>query len=195
MPATVAEMASIEPVYECLPGWQELHIWHRFLRRVARRAKDYLAFLEARTRRRSRLHFHRSGAQPDHCAQRARGLSGCCDRAAIALVLAAGAVTAQASGPSPREIVERAVALDRDNVTRIRDFTYRQRQLERQYDSSGKVKGTSVKTWEISFLEGSPYRKLVARMISRFPPTSRSSSRPYALYRRAAPQGVQARAR
>jgi hypothetical protein len=66
-------------------------------------------------------------------------------------------------GQTPREIVQRAVSLDRNNLTRVRDFSYRQRQLERQYDSAGKVKQISVKTWEISFLEGSPYRKLVAR--------------------------------
>ena len=70
---------------------------------------------------------------------------------------------AAACAQTPREIVQRAVAADRNYATRVRDFTYRQRQLERQYDGSGKVKQTSVKTWEISFLEGSPYRRLVGR--------------------------------
>jgi len=64
---------------------------------------------------------------------------------------------------TPREIVQRAVALDHANYTRIREFTYRQRQWERQYDSSGQPKQTTIRTWEISFLEGSPYRRLVAR--------------------------------
>jgi len=74
-----------------------------------------------------------------------------------------GVALAQTAGPTPRQIVERAVSLDQNNITHVRDFAYRQRQLERQYDSSGKVKQVNVKTWEISFLEGSPYRKLVAR--------------------------------
>jgi hypothetical protein len=59
--------------------------------------------------------------------------------------------------------VQRAVALDHNNAPQIRDFTYRQRLLERQYDSSGKLKTTTIRTWEISFMEGSPYRRLVAR--------------------------------
>jgi len=90
---------------------------------------------------------------------RGRGLNGWLYRYAIWFGLLAGAAPAQ----TPREIVQRAVSLDHNNATRIRDFTYRQRQLERQYDASGRVKQISVKTWEISFLEGSPYRKLVAR--------------------------------
>jgi hypothetical protein len=68
-----------------------------------------------------------------------------------------------ACAQTPREIVERAVAMDRNNATRIREFTYRQRLQERQYDGSGKLKQTSDRTWEISFMEGSPYRRLVAR--------------------------------
>ncbi len=77
----------------------------------------------------------------------------------LSLALLAGAGWAE----TPREIVQRAISADRSNLTRIRDFTYRQRSYERQYDGNGKVKTTSVKTWEISFVEGSPYRKLVAR--------------------------------
>jgi hypothetical protein len=64
---------------------------------------------------------------------------------------------------TPREIVRRAVALDAVSARRIREFTYRQRQQERQYDSSGNPRLTTSRTWEISFLEGSPYRRLVAR--------------------------------
>lgn len=87
----------------------------------------------------------------------------CCRRSAGAalglwlwLPLAAGAQT-------PQEIVRRAVALDAVNARRIREFTYRQRQQERQYDGSGNLRQTTTRTWEISFLEGSPYRRLVAR--------------------------------
>lgn len=64
---------------------------------------------------------------------------------------------------TPREIVQRSVAMERSNSARIREFTYRQRQQERQYDGSGKLKQTIIRTWDISFLEGSPYRRLVAR--------------------------------
>ena len=88
-------------------------------------------------------------------------MNGCCHRiartaAGLLLPLAAWAQT-------PREIVQRAVALDAVSAARIREFTYRQRQQERQYDSSGNPRQTTIRTWEISFLEGSPYRRLVAR--------------------------------
>jgi len=64
---------------------------------------------------------------------------------------------------TPREMVRRAVALEDAGARRVREFTYRQRQQERQYDGSGKLRQTTIRTWEISFLEGSPYRRLVAR--------------------------------
>ena len=35
MPPTVAEIAKIEPVYECVPGWQHIHLRHRELRGTA----------------------------------------------------------------------------------------------------------------------------------------------------------------
>jgi hypothetical protein len=68
-----------------------------------------------------------------------------------------------AGAQTPRQIMQHAVALDQANAPRIRDFTYRQRQQDWQYDGSGKVKQTTIRTWEISFVEGSPYRRLVAR--------------------------------
>jgi hypothetical protein len=82
-----------------------------------------------------------------------------CGRLAIGLFVCLLAAHAQ----SPREIVQRAVALDQANSPRIREFTYRQRQRERQFDGSGNLKQTTIRTWDISFLEGSPYRRLVAR--------------------------------
>ena len=88
-------------------------------------------------------------------------MNGCCRRSrrAILFLWLALPVCAQ----TPREIVRRAVALDSVNARRIREFTYLQRQHEREYDSSGKLKRTAIRTWEISFLKGSPYRRLVAR--------------------------------
>jgi hypothetical protein len=71
--------------------------------------------------------------------------------------------------------VQRAVALDAANARRIAEFTYLQRQQERQYDGSGKLKQTIVKTWEISFMEGSPYRRLVARNDQPLSPEERKS--------------------
>lgn len=49
MPATVRELALIEPVFECLPGWGESTFGISDYADLPARAKDYLAFLESRT--------------------------------------------------------------------------------------------------------------------------------------------------
>jgi hypothetical protein len=62
-----------------------------------------------------------------------------------------------------REIVRRAVELDSANIKLARNYTFLQRQDERELDGAGKVKSEKLETWDITMLEGSPYRRLVAR--------------------------------
>ena len=61
------------------------------------------------------------------------------------------------------EIVRRAVELDKGNDENWRSYSYFQRQIDKQLEASGKVKTENNRTWEVSFVDGSPYRKLVAR--------------------------------
>ena len=49
MPPTVAEIAAIEPVYEYRPGWQSSTFGIASYDELPVKAKEYLAFLEART--------------------------------------------------------------------------------------------------------------------------------------------------
>ena len=49
MPATVAEISKLEPVWECLPGWKTSTFGIASYDALPARAKDYIAFLEART--------------------------------------------------------------------------------------------------------------------------------------------------
>lgn len=49
MPATVAELEKIEPVYECMPGWGESTFGISEFEQLPVKAKQYLAFLEQRT--------------------------------------------------------------------------------------------------------------------------------------------------
>jgi adenylosuccinate synthase len=49
MPPRVAEVEKVEPVYECLPGWASSTAGISSFDDLPSRAKDYLAFLEART--------------------------------------------------------------------------------------------------------------------------------------------------
>jgi hypothetical protein len=68
------------------------------------------------------------------------------------------------------EIVRRAVELDKGNDENWRNFVYQERQLQKQFDGSGKVKTESLRTYEVTFLEGTPYRRLIARNDQPLPP-------------------------
>lgn len=62
-----------------------------------------------------------------------------------------------------REIVRRSIELDQRNSDAARNYTYLERQLERQFDGSGKLKQQVLRTFDVTMQEGSPYRRLVAR--------------------------------
>ena len=62
-----------------------------------------------------------------------------------------------------REIVQRSVELDHKNLEAARNYTYLERQLEKQFDGSGKVKQQNLRTFDVTLADGSPYRRLVAR--------------------------------
>ena len=62
-----------------------------------------------------------------------------------------------------REIVRRSLEHDQKNLEAARNYTYLERQLERQFDGSGKLKQQNLRTWDVTLQEGSPYRRLVAR--------------------------------
>lgn len=49
IPATVSEIAKLEPVYECLPGWRQPTFGMTSYDDLPVKAKDYLAFLESQT--------------------------------------------------------------------------------------------------------------------------------------------------
>jgi adenylosuccinate synthase len=49
IPPTVSEIAALEPVYECLPGWQSSTFGMASYDELPAKAKEYLAFLETST--------------------------------------------------------------------------------------------------------------------------------------------------
>jgi hypothetical protein len=63
----------------------------------------------------------------------------------------------------PVEIVRRAAERDRRDTEISRSYTYLQRQEQRELDSSGKLKRAQSETFDVTLLEGSPYRRLVAK--------------------------------
>jgi hypothetical protein len=78
----------------------------------------------------------------------------------LALIVCLPAILA---AQDPREIVRRGVETDRKNVEIARNYTYLQRLELRMLDGSGKVKSTQIQTWDVTFLDGSLYQRLVAR--------------------------------
>ncbi len=74
------------------------------------------------------------------------------------------------AGQDARAIIQRAVELDRRNTEIARNYTYLQREEERQLDGDGKVKSRKIRTFEVIQVDGSPYRRLVARDDRPLPP-------------------------
>ena len=63
----------------------------------------------------------------------------------------------------PKEIVRRSVETDHHNWDLAQNYTFQQREIEKQVGKSGEVKSTEIKTYEINFYYGEEYQRLVAR--------------------------------
>src|SRR5688572_770276 len=62
-----------------------------------------------------------------------------------------------------REIVRRSIELDRRNTELTKNYGFLQRLEEQQLDHEGKMKHRDIRTWDVTVIEGSAYRRLVAR--------------------------------
>lgn len=62
-----------------------------------------------------------------------------------------------------RELIRKSADNDVENTRRQRDYTYIQRNEQRQRDRNGKVKKTESRTYEIMVLSGEPAEKLIAK--------------------------------
>jgi hypothetical protein len=82
------------------------------------------------------------------------------------LVLAAVAAwpaSAQNSTPNALDIVKRSLDRDFQNFEDQKNYTYQQREQNREFDAKGSVTKTEVSTNEVMILAGRPYERLVAR--------------------------------
>lgn len=75
------------------------------------------------------------------------------------LILAVPAILA---GQDAREIVRRSLDIDKRNSEIARNYTFVQRQQERDIDAKGKVTKVESDTHDVTLLEGSPYRRHIA---------------------------------
>jgi len=81
----------------------------------------------------------------------------------VRLFLLSLTLPALLAAQDPVDIIRRATELDRHNTEVARNYTYLERQERRDLDSNGKLKKSECETFDVTLLEGSPYRRLVAR--------------------------------
>ncbi len=72
--------------------------------------------------------------------------------------------------PAIEQIIERSLAASDRNWKIAQSYTFIERNDQRQLDSDGRVKSRRVLTYDITLLEGSPYRRLIARDDKPLPP-------------------------
>ena len=62
-----------------------------------------------------------------------------------------------------REIIRRAVAADERNWKVARNYGFSERVDARRLDSQGQLTSKEVKSYDVTLLEGLPYRRLAGR--------------------------------
>jgi len=79
------------------------------------------------------------------------------------VVLFLAALTACAGAEDPREIVRRSVNVGDENLKAAANYTFRERAEAREFDGSGRISKTERETHDVTLVDGSPYRRLIAR--------------------------------
>jgi hypothetical protein len=94
----------------------------------------------------------------------------------VAMAVAFAGIAA-AQTPDAHEIVQRSVTAIAANWKVARNYTFLEREEERQLDSEGREKSKEVKTYDITLLDGSPYLRLVERDDHPLPPGEEKKER------------------
>jgi hypothetical protein len=79
------------------------------------------------------------------------------------LLLCALTVAICPAGEDAREIVRRSVNLGDQNLKAAQNYTFRERNAARTLDGSGNVTKTEIDTYDVTLIDGSPYKRLIAR--------------------------------
>ncbi len=98
-----------------------------------------------------------------------------CRRNAVLLLLAAGIAMGQT--PDAHEIVRRSVDVDQKNWVRIRDYGYTEWVKKIDLDKDGDPKKTDIKAFDVEFLDGSPYKRLISRFDEPLSPEEEASEK------------------
>src|ERR1700683_2426007 len=66
-------------------------------------------------------------------------------------------------GQSAADIMKRSIDRDFDNFEQQKNYTYQEREQDRQFDAKGGVTKTETETSEILILGGRPYERVIAK--------------------------------
>ena len=90
-----------------------------------------------------------------------------CEPACVAPAQEVGTALAAAAAlpgePDAREIMRQATARYEASRKAANSYTFIEREEEREMDDKGKVKSVESHTWDVTRLEGQPYRRLIAK--------------------------------
>jgi hypothetical protein len=86
------------------------------------------------------------------------------------LLAIAAVLPAILAAQDAREIVRRAIQVNDQNEEVARNYTYLERRDVKELDGSGHIKERRIETVDVTLLEGTPYRRLVARDDKPLPP-------------------------
>ena len=83
--------------------------------------------------------------------------------AKVFVLLAVSLAQLSAAPADPSEIVRRSVVAELENSKRAKNYTFLQRTEDRELDEAGHVKSKQSKTYDVTMLHGSSYRRLIER--------------------------------
>ncbi len=79
------------------------------------------------------------------------------------LAIFTACVTVTLWGQSASDIMKRSIDRDFDNFEQQKNYTYQEREQNREFDAKGGVTKTEIETSEILILGGRPYEKVIAK--------------------------------
>jgi hypothetical protein len=88
----------------------------------------------------------------------------------IRVVLLLAAAARLPAADDPRDIVRRATEVHRRDEEIARNYTYIQRSEKRTLNSDGSVKRTEIRTYDVTFPDGTPYARPIAADDKPLPP-------------------------
>ena len=79
-------------------------------------------------------------------------------------------ISSASAAESARDIVVKSVSADHNNMRLASHYTFRERLVEKEFDSTGRAKSSKETAQEFLFLGGKPYEHLIEKDDKPLPP-------------------------